>query len=288
MHNYRRRRAGIQKWQSVQMSFRLTGFACVLSLLNAMALPAQRRFEEIRRFPAAEARQGVAVDARSVYAVGTREIGKYDKKSGELIARWQGQEGDRILHLDSGVIIDGKLYCAHSNYPGVPMTSSVEVWDANTLQHIESHSFGILRGSCTWIDRHRGYWWAAFAHYDKLKAETLHGTEYTCVVQFDTNWREIQSWVFPDTIIDRFRPMSNSGGAWGPDNMLYCTGHDRPEVYLLRLPRAGSILELAAILPFAAKGQGIAWDPVETGVLYGIDKAKKEVIVSRLHEPVRP
>ena len=23
--------------------------------------------------------------------------------------------------------------------------------------------------------------------------------------------------------------MSNSGGSWGPDGLLYCTGHDHPE-----------------------------------------------------------
>jgi hypothetical protein len=264
------------------MSVRSILFAWVVLLVYAAALPAQARFEEIRRFQAPEARQGIAVDARYFYAIGTREIGKYDKKTGELIARWQGEDKDRIHHLDSGVIIDGKLYCSHSNYPGVPMTSSVEVWDAQTLQHIESHSFGILRGSCTWVDRHRGFWWAAFAHYDKLKAETLQGTEYTSVVQFDEEWREIQSWVFPDSIVDRFRPMSNSGGAWGGDGMLYCTGHDRSELYRLRLPRAGSILELNDILPFTGRGQGIAWDPSEPGVLYGIDKEKRVVIVSRL------
>ena len=61
-----------------------------------------------------------------------------------------------IIHLDSGVIVDGKLYCAHSNYPGIPMTSSIEVWDPSTLEHIESHSFGIFRGSCTWVDQLQG------------------------------------------------------------------------------------------------------------------------------------
>jgi hypothetical protein len=264
------------------MSARSVLITCASLLLYPIAILAQRQCEEISRSSAPEARQGIAVDGDHFYAVGTCEIGKYNKKTGELVARWQGEDDGQIIHLDSGVIIDGKLYCAHSNYPGVPMTSSVEIWDANSLQHVATHSFGILRGSCTWVDRHLGFWWAAFAHYDKLKAQTYRGTEYSCLIQFDDNWREIQSWTFPDSIIDLFRPMSNSGGAWGPDGMLYCTGHDRPELYIFSLPKAGSILELNAIVPFAGKGQGIAWDPTEPGLLYGIDKDKRKVIISRL------
>jgi hypothetical protein len=34
------------------------------------------------------------------------------------------------------------LHCAHSNDPGVPTVSSIEMWDAKTLRHTGSHSFG--------------------------------------------------------------------------------------------------------------------------------------------------
>ena len=241
------------------------------------------RFVETARFSAPEARQGVAVDERYFYAIGTREIGKYDKTTGKRVAKWRESEGGPIIHLDSGVIVDGKLYCAHSNYPGIPMTSSVEIWDAATLRHVGSHSFGIRWGSCTWVDRHDGHWWAAFAHYDKLKAKGLtdRGTEWTTVVKFDDDWRELEAWVFPRELLRRFVPMSNSGGSWGPDGLLYTTGHDRPELYALRLPRAGSVLELVAVLPAALRGQGIAWDRSDPGVLYGIDRSKRQVIVFR-------
>jgi len=37
-----------------------------------------------------------------------------------------------------------------------------------------------------------------------------------------------------------------------------------------------SILELVEILPKNIRGQGIAWDRSETGVLYGIIRATKE------------
>ena len=48
------------------------------------------------------------------------------------------------------------------------MTSSVEIWDAATMQHVGSHSFGIMWGSNTWIDRHDGAWWVTFANYSRV------------------------------------------------------------------------------------------------------------------------
>lgn len=239
------------------------------------------RFEEIHRFKMPEARQGIAVDDTFMYVIGTRSIGKYNKINGESVAKWEENENGPIIHLDSGVIIAGKLYCAHSNYPAVPMTSSVEIWDAETLRHIDSHSFGIHWGSCTWVDRHNGYWWAAFAQYEKWKSVTGKGSEWTTLVKFDDQWHYLQAWVFPEDIIEMFRPMSNSGGSWGPDSLLYCTGHDRPELYAFQLPQKGSILELIRILPLNILGQGIAWDRSDRYILYGIRKKDNEVIVHK-------
>ena len=244
-------------------------------------------FEEIRRFDAVEARQGVAVDDKYFYAVGTREIGKYNKETGKLITRWQETENGPIIHLDSGVIVDGRLYCAHSNYPGIPMTSSVEIWDAKTLKHLGNHSFGIQWGSCTWIDRYQGCWWAAFAHYDKFQPVLQKNNHWTTLVKFDDDWRFIEAWVFPENVLGRFAPMSNSGGSWGPHGLLYCTGHDRPELYALKLPKAGSVLELVEILPINNLGQGIAWDRTMPGVIYGIRKKDKQVVVSKLKNASR-
>lgn len=67
--------------------------------------------------------------------------------------------------------------------------------------------------------------------------------------------------------------MSNSGGSFGPDGWLYITGHDATEVYVMKLPSAGSILTWVATiwLPDIA-GQGIAWDRLRgrDGSLYRI------------------
>ena len=77
-------------------------------------------------------------------------------------------------------------------------------------------------------------------------------------------------------IIDRFEDMSNSGGSWGPDRYLYLTGHDPAELYRMRLPKAGSALELVDIIPMNIRGQGIAWHRSQPGVIYGIIRATEK------------
>ena len=98
----------------------------------------------ISEFSVANARQGVAVDDRHFYAVTNYAISKHDKKTGGIVASWEGGgEGDPLTHMDSLAALDGNLYASHSNYPEWPMTSSIEVWDADTLTHIDTHSFGV-------------------------------------------------------------------------------------------------------------------------------------------------
>ena len=260
----------------------LVVFCLFTIVFFAESRAADRQFKEITRFQMVEARQGVAVDEKYIYVIGSRKIGKYEKDSGKSVAKWEETENGPIIHLDSGVIIDGKLYCAHSNYSDVPMTSSIEIWDAQTLEHIDSFSFGIHWGSCTWVDRHDGYWWAAFAHYEKWKHVTGKGSEWTTVIKFDDQWNDLEAWVFPENVVARFRPMSNSGGSWGPDSLLYCTGHDRSEIYAFRIPARGSVLELVDTISINIFGQGIAWDRSRQNLIYGIRKKDKEVIVSEL------
>lgn len=244
-----------------------------------------RHFDEILAFTAEEAHQGVAVDEHYFYAIGSRSIGKYDKITGKAVVQWKDPKGGAIIHLDSGMVRKGRLYCAHSNYPGIPMTSSVEIWDTDTLEHVGSYSFGIAWGSLTWIDWHEGHWWAVFANYDKLSPPLNTHKGWTTLVRFDGDWNFRQSWVFPEKVVDWFDHMSNSGGSWGPDGKLYITGHDRGEVAVLSLPNTGSILELVEILPLPIAGQGIAWDRSEPGVIYGIRRKSKTVVALRLVTP---
>src|SRR5262245_37925689 len=74
-------------------------------------------FKEVRRYDAPEAVQAVAVDADHFYAIGDDVVAKYTKSTGELVKRWKSSPELPLSHLDSGVVIDGKLYCANSNYP---------------------------------------------------------------------------------------------------------------------------------------------------------------------------
>ncbi len=263
----------------------------LLSVLLLSVLPlqaqetGQKYFEETSRFNAPEAFQGVGVDENHFYAVTNQAIGKYEKKTGNLAGQWKGPKDGPIIHLDSAVVVEGKLYCAHSNYPESPMTSSVEIWDTKTMKHIGTRSFGIHWGSLTWIDRYNGSWWTVFANYNQIfgSSQAAYGnTRWTTMVKFDDNWQWQQAWVLPAKLTPKFGVMSNSGGSWGPDGLLYLSGHDPAEVYVMKLPEAGSVLEWIDTIPLNIAGQGIAWDRSDPGTIYGIIRSKLQVTSSRL------
>src|SRR5688572_6364146 len=92
---------------------------------------AQTTFTQIKEFSIPEANQGVGVDAQFFYAVDDTLIAKYTK-DGSFVAK-ADYASIGIIHLDSATVIDDKIYCSHSNYRYFPMTSSIEVFDADTL-----------------------------------------------------------------------------------------------------------------------------------------------------------
>ena len=242
----------------------------------------------VRSHEAPAARQAVAADATYFYAIGNHEIDKHERASGRKVAEWKGEADGPIRHLNSGVLIDGELLCAHSNYPEIPMTSSIERFDPATLAHLGSHSFGIDQGSATFVDRHAGAWWVAFAHYAALRdgvkregGEPGKGPEWTSLLRFDDAWRRTGGWVFPRDLVARFAPSSSSGGLFAADGTLLVTGHDAAEIYVLKLPTAGSVLEWIATLPAPIEGQGIARDPTDDRALFGIVKGSRRVIEMR-------
>jgi hypothetical protein len=273
------------------LSFAALIFAALPALAEE-AEPPVGSSDLIQRFQIKEARQGVGVDAEAFYAVDNSVIAKYGKKTGALIAKWEGGADSPAIHLDSAAVVDGKLYAAHSNYPAWPMTSSVEIWDAATMKHIESHSLGIERGSLTWLDRDaNGVWWGTFANYNRVfdKSPIAYGNKFnTQLVRFDADWRVAEAWLFPAALLEKFDDMSNSGGAWGPDGKLYVTGHDNAELYVMELPSIGSELAWVGTIPVAIGGQGFAFDHSQPGVIYGIIRKKEgsEVTVSRITPPV--
>ena len=74
-------------------------------------------------------------------------------------------------------------------------------------------------------------------------------------------------------------PYSCSGGAFGDDGLLYVTGHDRPEMYPLRVPtEGGAILDYVATLSIPVEGQAIAWDPHLKRTMWGVNRATRQVV----------
>lgn len=271
------------------MLFRLSLLLALVALASAKSgaapsTPSSGRVTEIQRFVAPEARQGVAADAEFLYVISNHALGKYRKSGGERIASWECPEGEPLIHLNAGVVFEDRLYCAHSNFPGVPHVSSVEIWDTRTLKHVGSRSLGRTDGSLTWIDRRNGRWIAAFVHYGRRGGEPGRGPEWTRIVEFDDDWRETGGWTLPAELVARLGAdgYSTSGGAVGPGGLLYVTGHDAPELYVLSFPSAGSSLRWIATLPIPAEGQAFGWDPLEPSVAHFILKRTREVITARM------
>ncbi|MEA3387981.1 hypothetical protein [Sphingobium sp. CCH11-B1] len=233
------------------------------------------------RIAAEEARQGVASDGVHIYAIDNDRIGKYRISDGVRIAQWKG---DRRLfpHMNSCTIVGSELICAASNYPAVPQTSAVEIFDTKSLRHVRSISLGMGPGSLTALDRHDGTWWAMFANYDGKGGEAGRDHRYTTLVQLDDDFRRLRGWLFPAEVLARFAPFSCSGMSWGADGRLYVTGHDRPELYVMRLPEAGSTLELATTIPIATEGQAIDWDPKMPHRLWSITRDQSVIVASEI------
>lgn len=237
-------------------------------------------FQTIKTYPTTEARQAIAVDSDFFYAIDSYEIGKYDKKTGKLLKSWKETEDGHIKHLNSGKVVNGKLYCAHSDYPNVPRISTIEIWDTETLQHIKPHEFGAFDGAANIILWHDNSWWVLFAHYTGPKAEPNRTSADTRLDRFDKDWNRIASYTFPKEVIDVVTPKSISGGDWGPDGLFYCAGHDNAEVYQLRLPKDGSVFEYLQTIPVECEGQGISFG--NEGNLWTIKRKSKTVVVSEM------
>jgi hypothetical protein len=261
----------------------VTASAVLLLALTGQEGPALVESPRIvRKFPAEEAQQGVAVDQDFVYVIGNRVIGKYKRETGEKVARYESPAGGPLIHMNGGIVIGGKLYCSHSNFSGVPMQSSIEVFDPKTLKHIGSQSFGIDAGSLVWMDQHRGRWFVCFGHYNARGGEPGRSNAYSVLTVMDKQYRRMGGYAFPKTLVDRWDGMTASGGVFAKDGTLYVTGHHAPEIYHLRLPKMGSELELIRILKTPVEGQGIALDRA-TGELFQMQRKEKMIYVLDLY-----
>jgi hypothetical protein len=245
-------------------------------LVGCAPMPAPNRFVELRRSTAPEANQGVAVDAEHYYAIGDAVLGKYRKSDGSLVRRWTAPAGSGIRHLNAGVVVEGRLYCAHSNFPLKPDESSVEVFDVATLTPVDRHVFRDPPGSLTWAVPHEDGWLACFAHY----AATSQVAR-SRLVAYDRDWRPRREWSFAPEVLAKFGRMSCSGGGVGPDGKVGVTGHDARELYILDLPAGGGVATLVAVRPFPGEGQAFAWDPSRPGELAAISRRSRAIVVVR-------
>jgi hypothetical protein len=232
----------------------------------------------VRSYDVPEAGQGVAADARFFYAVDDTVLAKYEISSGRFLDRWMGPKDGPIRHLNSCLLDAGRIACANSNYPETPMGSSIEFFNAETLDHAGSHSLGLRdEGSLTWFDRYRGGWMAGFAHYSGKGGLAFKDHAFSSVLTFDAEWRRTGGWLFPPAVTERMAPRAASGGAIGPDGWLYLLGHDRPEMYVVARPAMGPVLIHLATIALEAEGQAFSWARDGSRTIFTIDRRKRLV-----------
>src|SRR5215212_10149842 len=87
-------------------------------------------WESKRKFKVPEPHQAAAADEKFFYAIASEKVAKYDRATGEKVAVSTGE----AKHLNSGFIWEGKLYCAHSNYPRTPEQSEIRVLDPDSMK----------------------------------------------------------------------------------------------------------------------------------------------------------
>lgn len=247
------------------MEAALAGLLC--SALAFADLP-PFEWKVTRTVGAPEAHQAAAAEGNFVYAITNTQVAKYDRQSGMRVALSTGP----ARHLNSGFFWEGKLYCAHSNYPQTPEQSEIMVLDPETMRLSTFKDFGNPGGSLTWAVREKDSWWCNFARYGEGNAQTF-------LVEFDAVWREKRRYTYPADVIGKLGRYSLSGGIWREGKLLV-TGHDDPVLFRLRLPQAGSVLEFVDTQTIPFTGQGFAHDPVDGG-LVGIHRKNRQVLFAK-------
>lgn len=212
------------------------------------------------------ATQAAAADEEHVYAVSNGTVAVYDRATGKLLAKSEGA----AEHLNSAFLKDGKVYCAHSNYPKKPDTSEIRVYDPATKKLTVFHDFKDPPGSLVWNVHDGKRWWCCFAHYKDDNAKTI-------LIRYADGFKEERRWTFPRKVVADWDGMSASGGVWDGDTLLVSHHHFKV-LYRLRVPKDGTELEFVEALACPLPGQGIAADPKTAGGLVGIDRAARKVV----------
>ena len=222
--------------------------------------------------------QGVAVDKDYYYCIFNTKVTKRSKKDGKLIAEWKADKSEsykHFSHMNSGIVIDGKLYCTHSNKSTGKNT--MEIWDVSgkNLKHIKTLRLKATiksHGYITWADKKSdGSWWVCYAVYGK---KTNSNTLLLKCELKDGDFAEKKRWKFPAEVVKHWGRWSCSGGSWGPDGLLYTTSHDGYFSLVLKIDE-GKLKYLRKEEKMGFYGQGICWDRTEKKqLLWGIRKHK--------------
>lgn len=213
------------------------------------------------------ATQAAAADDRHAYAISNTTVAQYDRTTGRLVR--SGTAAD-AQHLNSAFVHEGRVYCAHSNYPAEPPESEIRVFDPASGELTVFHRFEHPPGSLVWCLQRGGSWWCCFAWYRADNARTV-------LVEYAEGGleREARRFTFPSEVVADWNGMSASGGIWDGDTLLV-SHHHLPVLYRLALPVAGSELRLVEALGCPFPGQGIAADPA--GGLVGIDRVRRRIV----------
>lgn len=230
----------------------------------------------LKKIPS-EANQGVAVDKNYYYAISNTKITKHKKTTDETVATWQADTKNKAFehfkHMNSGTVIDGKLYIAHSRYNIDPNDNTIEIWNVekDLLQHEKTIPMPRKHGSLTWIDKHPdGSWWMCFAVYGEGVNKNTKLVKYHYK---NTKFVEVKSWIFPKEVTGNWGDMSCSGGSWGADGFLYTTGHDHAKAFVLEIDKTDKLKYVRTENNVGFYGQAIAWDRFsEKPILWGIVK----------------
>lgn len=238
-------------------------------LPQAVGLPKARgSYVTTHSMPSAHATQAAAADEQFVYAVANSYVVKHDRVNGNELAKSTGS----AQHLNSGFLWQGKLYCAHSNYPKKPDESDIRVLDPATMELKIFHAFKDPPGSLTWAVRKGEHWWCHFAHYGADNGKSI-------LIHYADGWRELARWTYPPNLVADWGKYSLSGGIWQGDELL-TTGHDKRVIYRLKVVPNEPVVQLIDVAACPFPGQGIAVDPKTDG-LVGIDRAKRQVIFAQ-------
>ncbi len=213
---------------------------------------------------APEATQAAAADERFVYAIANKVVAKYDRATGRLLERSTGD----ATHLNTGYFLDGKMYCAHSNFPSKPEHSEIKVLDPAKMVLLDGEGF--------WRQR-----WQP--HLGRAGRRPLVGAISRSTA------KRMPKPISPSSTIgaksrggfirrgdqvvrreQRVVRIWQDGRCWSP-----ATTSARCSV--LTVPEEGRVLRHVATVAAPFTGQGFATDP-KTGGLIGIDRAQRQII----------